>query len=52
MRMRKRRFEPDADGVPFTLTNLPAGPAFIQTWFYDSAGEMLGAVNNNYVRLE
>ena len=48
----KKAAEPDADGVPFTLTNLPAGPAFIQTWFYDSAGEMLGAVNNNYVRLK
>ena len=48
----KKVATPDADGVPFTISNLPAGPAFVQTWFYDSAGEMLGAVNNNYVRLE
>jgi len=48
----KKAALPDADGVPFTIANLPAGPAFIQTWFYGADGKMLGAVNNNYVRPE
>ncbi|MGB7323484.1 MAG: sulfatase-like hydrolase/transferase [Rubripirellula sp.] len=39
----------DADGVPFVIS-LPAGPAFIQTWFYNSAGDMEGAVYYNYAR--
>ncbi|WP_299780725.1 sulfatase-like hydrolase/transferase [uncultured Formosa sp.] len=37
------------DGVQFTIQNLPKGPAFIQTWFYNEAGEMEGAVYYNYV---
>ena len=40
----------DDDGVAFTIENLPAGPAFVQTWFYNSAGDMEGAVYYNYAR--
>ncbi len=43
---------PNADGVRFTVKELPKGPAFIQTWFYDAAGELEGAVYYNYVHLE
>ncbi|WP_158848555.1 sulfatase-like hydrolase/transferase [Algibacter sp. L1A34] len=42
----------NADGVKFTLKNLPKGPAFVQTWFYDASGEMVGAVYYNYVHSE
>jgi arylsulfatase A-like enzyme len=45
----KQAADPQADGVEFTITDLPQGPAFIQTWFYDAAGEMTGAVYYNYV---
>ncbi|MCH6255371.1 sulfatase-like hydrolase/transferase [Puniceicoccaceae bacterium K14] len=41
---------PEADGIAFTVNDLPAGPAFIQTWFYNSAGEMEGAVYYNYAQ--
>ena len=44
--------EKDADGVQFSVADLPAGPAFMQTWFYDSDGEMVGAVYNNYANLK
>ncbi len=40
----------DADGVPFVVQDLPAGPAFVQTWFYDSDGEPNGAVYYNYAK--
>lgn len=43
---------PNADGVRFTVKELPKGPAFIQTWFYDAVGELEGAVYYNYVHLE
>ncbi|MDE3740959.1 sulfatase-like hydrolase/transferase [Maribacter polysaccharolyticus] len=43
---------PNADGVRFTVKELPKGPAFIQTWFYNAAGELEGAVYYNYVHLE
>lgn len=44
-----KKVDPNADGVHFTLENLPKGPAFIQTWFYNSKGEMEGSVYYNYV---
>ncbi|MFB9052700.1 sulfatase-like hydrolase/transferase [Formosa undariae] len=37
------------DGVQFTIQNLPKGPAFIQTWFYNETGDVEGAVYYNYV---
>jgi len=43
--------DPKADGVRFTVEDLPKGPAFIQTWFYNVSGEMEGAVYYNYARL-
>ena len=42
--------DPNADGVQFKLKRLPKGPAFIQTWFYDEDGEMVGAVYYNYAQ--
>ncbi|QDO95457.1 sulfatase-like hydrolase/transferase [Formosa sediminum] len=45
----KKAADPNADGVKFSLQNLPKGPAFIQTWFYNQTGEMEGAVYYNYV---
>ena len=42
--------EPGADGIPFTVSDLPKGPAFIQTWFYNSEGKPEGAVYYNYAR--
>jgi arylsulfatase A-like enzyme len=45
----KKEVNPNADGVKFNIKNLPKGPAFIQTWFYNAAGEMEGAVYYNYV---
>ena len=43
--------QPGADGIPFTIDNLPQGPAFIQTWFFNSKGEGEGAVYYNYARI-
>jgi arylsulfatase A-like enzyme len=42
----------NADGINFSLKNLPKGPAFIQTWFYNASGKMIGAVYYNYVQLK
>ena len=36
----------------FSINDLPKGPAFIQTWFLNAAGEMEGAVYYNYAQLE
>jgi arylsulfatase A-like enzyme len=47
-----KKVDPNSDGVNFTINNLPKGPAFIQTWFYNSSDEMLGAVYYNYVHSE
>ncbi|MDW7695865.1 sulfatase-like hydrolase/transferase [Flammeovirgaceae bacterium SG7u.111] len=44
----KKEADPNADGVNFSIKDLPKGPAFIQTWFYNAAGEMEGAVYYNY----
>ncbi len=46
----KKTADAMADGVKFTIKKLPKGPAFIQTWFYNAAGEMEGAVYYNYVK--
>lgn len=46
----KKNADPNADGVSFSIDDLPLGPAFIQTWFYNSSGEMEGAVYYNYAR--
>jgi arylsulfatase A-like enzyme len=40
--------EPTSDGPVFTLP-LPAGPAMIQTWFYDPAGHELAGAYYVYV---
>lgn len=48
----KKKAKPKADGVKFTIKNLPKGPAFIQTWFYNAKGEMEGAVYYNYVQFK
>ncbi|WP_117882424.1 hypothetical protein [Aureibaculum luteum] len=47
-----KKADPNADGVNFTLKNLPKGPAFIQTWFYNVVGDMEGAVYYNYVHFD
>lgn len=47
----RKEANPNADGVSFIIENLPKGPAFIQTWFYNAAGEMEGAVYYNYAKL-
>ncbi|WP_083194543.1 sulfatase-like hydrolase/transferase [Wenyingzhuangia fucanilytica] len=45
----KKEVNPKKDGVVFKIKDLPKGPAFVQTWFYNSVGEMEGAVYYNYV---
>ncbi|MBI1372823.1 MAG: sulfatase-like hydrolase/transferase [Phycisphaera sp.] len=40
----KQAVDPDSDGPVFTVKSLPAGPAMVQTWFYDADGkELCGA---------
>lgn len=35
---------PHADGARFAVTSLPAGPVYVQTWFYDEKNrELCGA---------
>ncbi|RJE73988.1 sulfatase-like hydrolase/transferase [Reichenbachiella sp. MSK19-1] len=46
-----KQADSEADGVEFRVENLPKGPAFVQTWFYNAAGDMEGAVYYNYVQL-
>ncbi len=48
----RKKAAPNADGIDFSVHDLPAGPAFVQAWFYNSAGEMEGAVYYNYARPE
>ncbi len=45
----KQAVNPDSDGAVFTIRSLPAGPAMVQTWFFDAAGKELGGVYYNYV---
>jgi len=42
--------KPDSDGAVFTA-RLPAGPAMVQTWFYDAAGKELCGAYYDYVSL-
>lgn len=49
---KKKAVNSNADGVSFNIADLPKGPAFIQTWFYNAEGEMEGAVYYNYVSLK
>mgnify|MGYP001565696002 CR=1 FL=1 len=44
-----QRLAPDGDGVVFNVASLPAGPAFVQTWFFDAAGHELCGAYYNYV---
>jgi len=40
----KQAVDPGSDGPVFTVKALPAGPAMVQTWFYDASGnELCGA---------
>ncbi|QDU86691.1 Arylsulfatase precursor [Pirellulimonas nuda] len=46
----RQEVAPDSDGALFTLP-LPAGPAMVQTWFYDADGKELCGAYYDYVRL-
>lgn len=45
----KQAVGPDSDGAVFTIHSLPAGPAMVQTWFYDAEGRELCGAYYNYV---
>lgn len=45
----RQAVKPGASGAVFTLS-LPAGPAMVQTWFYDAAGQELCGAYYVYVR--
>ncbi len=45
----RQNVRPEADGIVFTVTRLPAGPASVQTWFYDAAGRELAGAYYVYV---
>ena len=40
---------PEAQAAVFAV-RLPAGPTYVQTWFYDQAGNDLGGAFYVYVR--
>lgn len=46
----RKDVDPDSDSAVFTL-HLPAGPAMVQTWFYDADGKELGGAYYDYVSL-
>lgn len=46
----RKDVDPDSDGPVFTL-RLPAGPAMVQTWFYDADGKELCGAYYDYVSL-
>lgn len=39
----------EADGAMFSVPGIPVGPASIQTWFYDAAGQEICGAYYNYV---
>lgn len=45
----KQTAKDGADSVAFTVRALPAGPAMVQTWFYDAGGKELSGAYYNYV---
>lgn len=47
---KRQPVDPDADSVVFTVS-LPAGPAMVQTWFYDATGKELCGAYYDYVSL-
>ena len=46
----RQEVKPDSDGAVFTV-RLPAGPAMVQTWFYDASGKELCGAYYDYVSL-
>ena len=48
----KKDANPDADGVVFTVKDLPKGPAFIEAQFYGSNGKVICPVYYTYAGLD
>jgi len=46
----KKEADPDADGVVFTVKDMPKGPAFIEAQFYGADGKVICPVYYNYAR--